>query len=171
LGTGTASATAIIPAKTKPVSLAGFLVPAHGYLILRKPQIKLSLKNVAGGLLLYGPNGAVADRASFAGAAPEGKSFSRVSYGDSLAQHFIFTEPTPGMANAKVDDAISSNNYPIGVPLNAQAQPTSLTPSVMASPGVIALCTALIIATLFFYVFHKNKNLSNFFFGGDEAPR
>ena len=101
LGAGTASATAIIPAKTKPVSLAKFSVPPRGYLVLEKAQDKLTLKNIDGALLLYGPSGTVVDRASFAGTAPEGKSFSRVSYDGSAAQHFMFTKPTPGATNAK----------------------------------------------------------------------
>ena len=178
LGTGTASATTIIPAKTKPISLAAFSVPAHSYLVLKKAQDKITLKNVDGALLLYGPSGTVADRASFAGTAPEGKSFSRISYDSSAAQHFMFTKPTPSVANAKVDDMVASNDYPVGVPLGAQSlqsssSAASLTASsaFMTSPGVLAIGIALIIAVLFFYAFSKNEHLSNFLFGRDEAPR
>jgi hypothetical protein len=178
LGTGTASTTAIIPAKTKPVSLAKFSVSPRGYLVLKKAQDKITLKNVDGALLLYGPSGTVVDRASFAGTAPEGKSFSRVSYDGSTAQHFMFTEPTPGAANAKVDDMVAANDYPIGVPLGAQSlqsssSAASLTASsaFMTSPGVLAIGIAVIIAVLFFYAFFKNEHLSNFLFGRDEAPR
>jgi hypothetical protein len=179
LGAGTASTTTIIPAKTKPVSLAAFSVPAHGYLVLKKAQDKITLKNIDGALLLYGPRGTVADRASFAGTAPEGKSFSRVSYDGSAAQHFIFAEPTPGAANAKSNDMIASNNYPVGVPLGGQSSQSSSFASAsliassafISSPGVLAIGTALIIAVIFFYAFFKNEYLSNFLFGGDEAPR
>jgi hypothetical protein len=178
LGTGTASTTAIIPAKTKPVSLAAFSMPPRGYLVLEKAQDKLTLKNVDGALLLYGPSGVVVDRASFAGTAPEGKSFSRVSYDGSAAQHFMFTKPTPGAANAKVDDMVASNDYPVGVPLEGQSlqsssSAASLTASsaFVSSPGVLAIGTALIIAVLFFYAFSKNEHLSNFLFGRDEASR
>jgi hypothetical protein len=178
LGTGTASTITIIPAKTKPISLAAFSVPPHGYLILKKAQDKLTLKNVDGALLLYGPSGTVADRASFAGTAPEGKSFSRISYDGSAAQHFIFAAPTPGTANARSSDMIASNDYPVGVPLGAQSLQSSssatglpASAAFMTSPGVLAIGVALIIAVLFFYVFSKNEHLSNFLFGGDEASR
>jgi hypothetical protein len=164
IGAGTASATVIIPAKTKPVSLTAFLVPARGYLILKKVQDKLTLKNVDGGLLLYGPNGVVSDREGFVGTAPEGKSFSRVSYDASAAQHFTFTEPTPGAANAKFNTMIASNDYPIGVSLDPQS-------SVASPPALLASGIALIITIIFFYAFSKNENLSNFLFRGDEAPR
>jgi hypothetical protein len=172
LGTGTASATSIISAKTKPVSLAGFSVPARGYLVLKKAQDKLTLKNVDGGLLLYGPGGTVADRASFTGTAPEGKSFSRVSYDSSTAQHFMFTDPTPGAANAKFNDMIASNDYPVGVPLDAQSSSSAVEWSAfVSSPGTLAIGIALIIAVIFLYVFSKNEHLSNFLFGGDKASR
>jgi hypothetical protein len=178
LGTGTASTTVIIPAKTKPISLAKFSVPPRGYLVLKKAQDKLTLKNVDGALLLYGPSGTVMDRASFAGTAPEGKSFSRVSYDSSVAQHFMFTKPTPGAANAKADDMVASNDYPVGVPLGKQSLQSSssaaslkASSAFMTSPGVLAIGIALIIAVLFFYAFSKNEHLSNFLFGRDETPR
>lgn len=163
LGTGTASPASIIPAKSKPFSLVGFSISTHGYLVLKKFQTKLSLKNTDGGLLLYGPDGTIADHAAFMGAAPEGKSFSRVSYDGSAAQHFAFTSSTPGAANAKFESMLSSIDYPTGVPLNAR--------SAMPAPGTIAFGLALIVAIIFFYAFQKNEHLSNFLFGRDEAPR
>ncbi len=165
LGTGTASTTTIIPAKTKPFSLAAFLIPAHGYLALTKAKTKFSLKNTDGGLLLYGPDGTVADRASFAGTAPEGKSFSRVSYDSSAAQHFVFTSSTPGAANAKFESALASNKYPEGVPLDAQSAAAG------SSPAALALGTAIIITIILFHAFNKNEHLSDFLFGRNEAPR
>ncbi|MDR3582102.1 MAG: lamin tail domain-containing protein [Candidatus Pacebacteria bacterium] len=163
LGTGTASTTSIIPAKTKPFSLAKFSVPARGYLVLARSKTKLSLKNTDGGLLLYGPDGTIVDRASFAGTAPEGKSFSRVSQNASTASRFAFTSSTPGAANAKFESMISSNGYPTGIPLNAR--------SALPAPGTLALGTAFLVAIIFFHVFKKNEHLSNFLFGRDEASR
>lgn len=164
LGVGTASTTSVIPAKTKPFSLAGFSVPAHGYLVLPRAKTKLSLKNVDGGLLLYGLDGKVTDRATFLGTAPEGKSFSRIKSNNLVVGHFAFTSSTPGAANAQFDTMIAVNTYPIGVPLNTRSSAASI----ISSPGIFTLGTALIITIIFFYAFSQNENLSNLLFGRDE---
>jgi hypothetical protein len=145
----------------KKFSLAGRTVPPDGYLVLKKAQTKLALKNSDGALFLYGPGGQVIDQASFVGSAPEGKSFSRINYDASPAQHFLFTDPTPGARNKTVSTMIASANYPAGVSLVPQLSPSSL--------SLLIIGVASTILLLFIYIFAKNENLSHCLFGGDEA--
>lgn len=148
----------------KHYSLAGYSIPPGGYLVLKKEQTKLALKNTDGALFLYGPNGQVVDQASFEGSAPEGKSFSRINYdASSPAQHFIFTDPTPGVHNETASTMISSINYPDGISL----APQLATPSLF----LMAIGVASTILFIFIYIFAKNENLSHYLFGGNEAAR
>ena len=166
LGTGTASSStgAIVPAKSpKPFSLAGYSLAPHGYLVLKKAQDRLSLKNTNGALLLYGPDGRRADAASFVGSAPVGQSFSRVNYSTSPAQYFAFTDPTPGAPNAPYDTAVHAVRYRAGVPLDPQLS----TAAVIISGIVLAAAIAL----SFIYAIKKSDHLSRLLFGGNEAPR
>ena len=168
LGTGTATTTsdgaqAIVAARTKPSLLTGVSVPGGGYRVLRHGDDGLSLKNTDGAVLLYGPDGTVADAAAFAGSAPEGKSFSRIGYGAGGGQRFVFTDPTPGAANAPVDDAVHALYYPEGVPLNPKPTGTVI--------AVSALGLAALIALSFVYALKKSDHLSHLVFGRDEDPR
>jgi hypothetical protein len=144
----------------KRFPLTGYTIPPGGYLVLIKAQDKLALKNTDGALLLYGPDGGVVDEASFAGAAPEGKSFSRVNYSAAPIAHFAFVYPTPGGANKAIDTTVSVRGYPTGVSLSSQLSPTGFL--------VIILSTASFILIFFIYVIQKNRNISDFFFGRDE---
>lgn len=147
----------------KKFSLAGHTIAAGGYLVLKKAQTNLALKNTDGALFLYGPNGQVVDQASFEGSAPEGESFSRISYVASPAQHFVFTNPTPGARNRTVNTMISSTEYPAGVSLTPQS----------ASSSSFLMAVGIALTTLFMlvYIFAKNENLSHFFFGGNKTAR
>jgi hypothetical protein len=147
----------------KKFSLAGYTISPGGYLVLKKAQTKLALKNTDGALFLYGSSGQLADQASFVGSAPEGKSFSRISYDVTLAQHFIFTDPTPGARNKTANTMIASVNYPEGVSLSPQLAPSSF--------FLLAIGVASTILFLFIYIFAKNENLSHHLFGGDETNR
>lgn len=144
----------------KTFELNGYSIPPGGYLVLKHAQDKLTLKNADGALLLYGPNGKAVDRASFAGAAPEGKSYSRVDYGTAPVAHFAFVYPTPGAANKTVDTTVHVNDYPIGVPLSPQLSPAGF---IVLMFGVTSF-----FLLFFIYVIQKNRNISNFFFGRDE---
>jgi hypothetical protein len=144
----------------KRFSLTGYSIPPGGYLVLKHTQDKLTLKNTDGAVSLYGPNGQVADSASFAGAAPEGKSYSRVDYGAAPITHFAFEYPTPGAANKMIDTTVAANNYPLGVSLSPQLSPMGL---IGLTIGV-----ASFFLLFFIYVIQKNRNISKFFFGGDE---
>ena len=147
----------------KKYSLAGYVVPPGGYLMLKKPQSKLALKNTDGALFLYGPQGALVDHANFEGSAPEGKSFSRVSYSTAPAQHFMFTDPTPGGRNKSAGSMVSSVSYPNG----ASLVPRPSLPTLF----LFALGVAGTILFLFFYISIKNENISHYLFGGDETNR
>ena len=145
----------------KTFSLAGYSIPPGGYLVLKKAQDKLSLKNTDGAVLLYGPGGQVVDSASFAGAAPEGKSFSRVDYGTAPIAHFAFAYPTPGAANKTIDTTVATQNYP--------TWRSACRIAAFARGVHHAHCGVASFFLLFFiYVIQKNRNISNFFFGGDE---
>ena len=144
----------------KTFSLSGYTIPSGSYLVLKKAQDKLSLKNTDGEVLLYGPDGRVVDSAVFAGAAPEGKSFSRVDYGTAPITHFAFEYPTPGAANKAIDTTVHVNSYPLGVSLSSQLSPEGF---ILLTFGVSSF-----FLLFFIYVIQKNRNISNFFFGRDE---
>jgi hypothetical protein len=148
----------------KKLSLSGYgSIAQGGYLVLKKTQTKLALKNADGALFLYGSNGQLVDRASFVGSAPEGKSFSRINYDSSSAQHFVFTDPTPGARNKMAGTMISSVHYPEGVSLSSRLS--------LPSFFLLTIGVAATILLLFIYIFIKNENLSHYLFGGDEANR
>jgi len=144
----------------KTFKLDGYNIPPGGYLVLKHAQDKLTLKNTDGEVLLYGPNGRVVDSAHFAGAAPEGQSYSRVDYSAAPITHFAFEYPTPGMANKAIDTAVHANDYPLGVPLSLQLSPAGFLG--------LAIGIALFFLLFFIYVIQKNRNISDFFFGRDE---
>ncbi len=144
----------------KKFSLNGYTVLPGGYLVLKKVQTKLALKNSDGALFLYGPSGQVIDQASFVGSAPEGKSFSRINYSASSAQHFVFTDPTPGARNKTINTMIASVNYPEGTSLSPPPAPSSF--------FLLATGIASTILLLFIYLLAKNENLSHYLFGGDK---
>jgi hypothetical protein len=147
----------------KKFSLNGHTILSGDYLVLKKAQTRLALKNSDGALFLYGPGGQVVDQASFVGSAPEGKSFSRISYAASSAQHFVFTDPTPGALNKTVNTMIASVNYPEGTSLSPPPAPSLF--------FLLAIGIASTIFLLFIYLFAKNENLSHCLFGGDKADR
>ena len=144
----------------KQFSLSGYSIAAHGYLVLDHAQTKLTLKNTDGSLWLYGPGEQIVDTASFAGAAPEGKSYSRVDYSATRMGHFAFLYPTPGEQNKTFDNSVASQNYPIGVSLSHQLSPLSFLALLVSIP--------LFFLLFFIYVTRTNRNISNFFFGRDE---
>jgi hypothetical protein len=144
----------------KTFKLAGYSISPGGYLVLKHAQDKLTLKNTDGAVSLYGPSGQVVDTASFAGAAPEGKSYSRVDYSTVPIVHFAFEYPTPGAANETMDTTVHVNEYPLGVSLSPQLPPAGF--------AGLMFGVASFFLLFFIYVIQKNRNISKFFFGGDE---
>lgn len=147
----------------KEFSLSGYDIAARGYLTLKKSQSKLALKNTDGGLLLYGPDRQVVDQANFLGAAPEGKSYSRVDYSLAKIGHFAFSYPTPGTQNKPFDNAVVTKNYPTGISLSHH----------LSIPSFILLVSGVAssLLLLFIYVTRTNRNISNIVFGRDEKTR
>ena len=144
----------------KKFSLTGYSIPPGGYLVLKHAQDKLTLKNTDGAVSLYGSGGQMVDAANFAGAAPEGKSYSRVDYSTAPIAHFAFEYPTPGAANEKIDTTVGIRSYPLGVSLSPQLSPAGFVGLMMGVASFFLL--------FFIYVIQKNRNLSKFFFGGDK---
>jgi hypothetical protein len=144
----------------KTFKLDGYNIPPGGYLVLKHAQDKLTLKNTDGAVSLYGLDGQMVDSASFAGAAPEGKSYSRVDYSAAPIAHFAFEYPTPGAANEVIDTTVRTNSYPIGVPLSPQLS--------LAGFAGLMVSVASFFLLFFIYVIQKNRNISKFLFGGDE---
>ena len=144
----------------KKFSLPGRIVPAHGYLLLGRAAVKLSLRNTDGGLSLYGANGILVDDANFFGTAPEGKSFSRVVRNADGVQSFIFIDPTPGAANGAIDTVIAVRRYPLDAPLNHP----------LNSFGFFAIMmgTAALLLGLILYAIKTNSDLSKLFFRRNE---
>jgi hypothetical protein len=169
-----------------PVNLSGWIlqadgkkkfkllgpIRADGYLVLSRSETKLSLKNTDGKLVLFGAEGRQADQSAFEGSAPEGKSFNRVSYNsyDSASvyntiQQFAWGAPTPGTKNgATLAAGISDVQYPAGISLNEYRL------SLLSVLGLVVLA-GVIFAAILWYAMRHDEDISQLFFGGDEAIR
>lgn len=134
-------------------------IPPNGYLVLRRDETKLTLRNENGKLFLYDDKGALIDSAAFFGSAPEGRSFVR--HGEVV----IPQAPTPGKANltAMVSQVVNPPHMQ-GVPLN----------KVGLSSGEILLL-ALGVGALFaagaLVAVKTNETLSHVFFKRNETVR
>lgn len=135
--------------------LSGEIKPG-GFLVFKKPELKLSLNNTEGQIYLYNSGGNLADQARFYGSAPEGKSYSRMANGN-----FLFSELTPGGVNKFLkQETLTANVYNYGVPINKIPGNWDF---ILMGLGVAAVLTGLII-----FVIKSNENLSNLFFRRDE---
>ena len=149
-----------IPEK-KGFSLNGYGIVGDSYLLLKRSETKIALKNSDASLVLYDPAGKIVDRSAFVGAAPERQSFSRINYGTDPSQHFVFAEPTPGGANnLTANIQITDNHYPLNIPLNP-------------SPGVgtaifMALSVGIALAGIMVYALKQDEELSELFFGRNQ---
>jgi Lamin Tail Domain len=142
----------------KIFSLDGYTIAANGYLVLDRTETKLSLKNTAESLFLYDAAGKLADQSSFLGAAPEGKSFSRINYMADPSEHFTWSAPTPGIANdITINTSISDAVYPLNAPLNDPSLGAGGFFGLMFAAGVI-------LAALVVYCLKSDENLSKLFF-------
>jgi hypothetical protein len=144
----------------KKFSFTTSIIPARGYLLLKRSISKISLRNTDGGLSLYNAAGTLMDHGEFQGGAPEGQSFSRVDYGTGPEQHFMFVTPTPGAVNKTVSTVIAVNNYPIGAALNPQFTSSAF--------FAIMVGTAALVACLIIYVIKTHEDLLQLFFRRDE---
>ena len=150
----------------KKIFLKNYHIDAGGYLVLKRSETKLTLRNNGETIFLYDDKGVLVDQSGFLGSAPEGKSFSRITGANpqSKVQHFVFAEPTPGALNAISGQlALISSNYPFGAPLNRNLTGLELTG--------LTLGAALLLSVFSLILFKRNEMLSNLFFGRDEEIR
>ncbi|MDO8574147.1 MAG: lamin tail domain-containing protein [bacterium] len=138
----------------KSVFLGGSIGPQE-YIGFRRQSIKVTLHNIDGELTLYNPSGR-ADRQSFFGEAPEGKSFARTEAGT-----YLFTEPTFGYENKfEVQENLVGNIYSSGVLVEGE----------LGGLGFFGLVlgVAVVLTGLALFVVKRNENLSNLLFRRDE---
>lgn len=139
----------------KIFSLNGYSIAARGYLLLKRAETKIALKNTAEAVSLYDAAGRLADHSSFLGMAQEGKSLSRINYATDPSEHFAWSDPTPGAANKiSLNNSLAANSYPFGVPLNR----TSLAASGM-SIVAMAFGIGVILAMLVVYCVKRDENI------------
>ena len=163
----------------KAFSLGGRTIAARGYLVLNRTETKLSLKNNGESVFLYDAAGRLVDQSSYIGAAPSGKSFSRIPYsgaGDALGagaaaaqpQAFAWSTPSPGAMNKiSLNNNINTNNYPFGMPLNG-----GVTMGGMSGFGIFLMAlvgVSAILAVTVVYCLKSHEDLANLFFPRDGA--
>lgn len=119
------------------------------FLVLRKEETKLVLRNTNEGIFLYNDKNQLIDKSEFFGAAPEGKSFSRQE------DDFIWAYPTPGYSNRATFNVFSSV-YSYNKPFNQN-------PSFLEFLGVL-LISSVIITFFIIFALKNNDYLSNIFF-------
>ena len=129
-------------------------VDSRGFLLVRREEAKFTLKNTDGELLLYDKQGSIADRVSFLGTAPEGKSANRE--GATL----LFGVPTPGARNAEMlSSELIQDTQNVGSFIK---QGLGVGDVAFAAFGVgIALAVGAL------YILKHNGNISHSFFGGN----
>jgi hypothetical protein len=127
-------------------------VPPHGFLVIKQPQLKLTLRNSDEAITLYDSRGARMDSALFSGAAPEGKSLAR------NGSVFSFTDPTPGAENHFASiAAIPQVQYADGAAIDSSFGTAALI------VGAIGIAVLLALAVL--YCVRQSNGLSELFFG------
>ncbi len=118
-------------------------VGSDGFLVLPRAETKLTLRNSDERLSLYDAQGRLADTAVFPGAAPEGKSVSR------LGDLFLLTEPTPGAANASPAE-LAESAYVAGQILNPGP--------VWLSVSGLTLLLGAALAAISFFIFKQTHD-------------
>jgi len=135
----------------KNLSLAGHTISPGEYLVLKRSDTSLVLRNTNETLLLYDRGEILVDKSSFLGSAPEGKSFSRRDTG------FVFADPTPGSDNGGSEIELIEDSHPFGKPLNGVPNSADFVALVLGASFLIAILVVLIIK--------RNENISHLFFG------
>ncbi|TSC82891.1 MAG: Nucleic acid binding OB-fold tRNA/helicase-type [Parcubacteria group bacterium Gr01-1014_20] len=140
-------------------------VGAGDFLVFKKPALKISLVNTDGEVSLYDTSGKLVDQARFYGLAQEGKSFSLQNFDNQnlgeQARNFMFTEPTPGLANKfSKSEALATQVYSYGVPINKIPGTLDF--------ALIGLGVAAVLTGLTVFVIKSHENLSKLFFARDE---
>lgn len=138
-------------------SLKHATIGARNYLVLRQPELKLSLGNRDQGLSLYNEVGRLVDAASFHGTAPEGKSFGRLPGGRSLSW-LVPTPAAPNIFPQALEALAAVSATPFG-----QINPASR--GFETSFFIIGL--PLLLTGLLLYALKRDAHLSQLFFGRD----
>ena len=149
----------IVSGNGKKFILSGKSINAGGYLVLKQPETKLTLRNQNESLSLYDNQGKLAEQSSFLGSAPEGKTFSRTGDTPGQGPAFIFAGPTPGAQNKIVKEFLAGQTYPLNQPLNKNF-------GTFDAVG-LALFLGLLYPVLIIAIFKRNAYLSKLFFGCD----
>lgn len=137
----------------KKLNLSGEI--GGGNFLTVKASGSFILRNTGEKVFMYDSGGRLAQEARFLGAAPSGKSWSRLPAGS-----FIWAEPTPGKENSQTGAvAIVENAYPIGQVLNSRISGWDV--------GFLLLGTAGILTAALLFIIKRNENLSKLFFGGN----
>ncbi len=141
----------------KKFSLSGKEIPAGGFLVVRRAESKLTLKNTDEAVSLYDANGVRVGQSAFLGSAPEGKSWSRLPGGQS---GFSFAAPTPGAKNTTAG-AVSmiEERLPHGGIAGGAVE--------QGNVWLMAAASALAISALIFFAVKNNAYFSELFFEGN----
>lgn len=122
------------------------------HLVLPRTFTKLTLRNTAEVVMLYDASGKKVDESALRGVAQEGKSVSR------MGDHFVVGDPTPGGVNRGVSEE--------------QMIQGAQTPGIISdnrisgfSVLILAITVGVVLAALALFVFKKNNDLSELFFG------
>ncbi|MDO8664689.1 MAG: lamin tail domain-containing protein [Candidatus Liptonbacteria bacterium] len=149
----------LVSGNGKKFILSGKNIDAGGYLVLKQPETKLTLRNQNESLSLYDNQEKIISQSSFSGTAPEGKTFSRTGDTPGQGPAFIFAEPTPGAQNKIVKEFLATQAYPLNQPLNKSF-------GSLDAMG-LALFVGLLYPFLIIAIFKRNDYLSKLFFGRD----
>jgi hypothetical protein len=135
----------------KRFTLTGYEINGGSYLLLRRGETKLTLRNSSETLSLYDSTGRLIDQSSFPGSAPEGKSLNREG------ETFVFADPTPGAPNG-LRHAEQAENiaYPFREPLHSPLPSTAFLELLFGSSFFLALFVVMIIK--------RNEDISKLFF-------
>jgi len=130
------------------------------FLLLKRPEFSLTLRNTNGGLGLFDSSGRLVDEAHFLGTAPEGKSFgSPPSEAGESSGNFSWLTPTPGAMNQEVV-TLAASVLPIGKPI-IESQFTLI-------PFIVF---PILITGIVLYTVKQDEVLSNLLFSRNKDTR
>lgn len=142
------------------LSLPAKEISSGEFLLLKRPEFSLTLRNTNGALGLFDSSGKLVDEAHFLGTAPEGKSFGspRGEVGENSGS-FSWLAPTPGTTNQEAT-TLTASVLPIGKPI-LESQFTLI-------PFIIF---PILITALVLYTVKQDEVLSNLLFGRNQDDR
>lgn len=124
------------------------------FLVIKKPELSLSLRNSNGGLGLFDRSDTLIDQIRFLGVAPEGKSFGRTSGSES------WLVPTPGTLNQVASSSLAASVVPLNKPLHEPS-----------SPLISFIFFPIFITAFLLYTVKQDAQLSKLLFEGNRPDR